>query len=80
MTRRPAEWPRCVECARQARETWNGRRPEATGGARIPLAVVYVRVRGTRGLYRHLCAACLARTGDTLLTLLHREPEAPWTR
>jgi hypothetical protein len=65
-----AKWPHCAACAREARETWNGRHPEAAGGAEIPLAVAYVRVRGTSGLYRHLCADCLARTGDTLITQL----------
>ncbi|HJY45282.1 MAG TPA: hypothetical protein VJ301_11720 [Propionibacteriaceae bacterium] len=40
-------------------------RPDA-----LPRADAYVLVRGTTGLYRHSCRACLKQTGDTVITWL----------
>ena len=60
--------PHCGPCRQLRDSTWNGRalttRPDPT----LPRADAYVRVRGTTGLYRHACRACVARTGDTVVT------------
>jgi hypothetical protein len=59
-------WPRCVPCRQYRDLTFDGTtRPRA-----LPPAAAYVRVRGTTGLYRHVCRVCLAQTGDTLISWL----------
>jgi hypothetical protein len=62
-------WPRCVPCRQYREQTFDG----STRPSRLPAAEAYVRVRGTTGLYRHVCRLCLARTGDTLISWLGEE-------
>jgi len=64
-----ARWPVCVPCRQYRERTFDG----STRPSRLPRAEVYVRVRGTTGLYRHSCRACLAHTGDTVITDLEKE-------
>ena len=61
----PRDWPVCSRCRTEAMDHWNGRDPSAShrGMPRVP-ARYWVRVRGTLGLMRHLCAKCVKATGD----------------
>jgi hypothetical protein len=61
-----ADYPVCVPCRQDRDATFDG----ATRPRALPRADAYVRVRGTTGLYRHVCRACLAQTGDTLISWL----------
>ena len=60
--------PHCVPCRQERDRTFNGRALTSRPDPTLPRAEAYVRVRGTTGLYRHSCRACLARTGDTVIS------------
>ena len=61
--------PPCGLCRARRRETWNGREPDAIHRAGQPHrpADFYVRVRGTTGLFRHLCRTCRTATRDVIM-------------
>ena len=72
MTRRP-EIPRiettsppvCGRCRGRRFVSWN---PKLGPPPSLARAEYYVRVKGTSGLFRHLCRACQRETGDEILT------------
>ena len=70
-------WPTCSRCRNEALLHWNGREPGASHrGMPLVPARYWVRVRGTTGLMRHLCAKCVKETGDTVEANLGRPPRA----
>lgn len=56
--------PDCSRCRFWMQMTWD---PKAGPLRAVPPAACYVRVRGTTGLHRHICAACQRATEDEIL-------------
>lgn len=65
--------PRCSVCRERVRLTWI---PEDGPAGIPPRADFYVLVRGTSGLFRHLCRGCQEQTGDRIMARFAAPQEA----